>query len=311
MAGRCGAVLIAFFCLTLTAHAKSKQVVATLAPVVDMVSRLGGDRVTVHGLTPYGTHPHSDGPNPSDLKPIRSADLILMNGLGLDLKMEKLTQVMSKNGATILKLGDAAARPEEWIFSQNYSQSAGFPNPHLWLSVGYAMKYTELIRDALIKTDPKYKEVYLQNTKKYLATLNRLDQTIMKAMASLPEGANKLLTYHDAWVYFCARYHCNVVGVVQLPDLSEPHPSQSGALVHQIQRENLRAIFGSDVFPSLTLIQVGLWAGISSRFVLWDDTLPGVPGAAEHSYVGMMLKNVKTLVGALGGDPTILAHFKE
>jgi ABC-type Zn uptake system ZnuABC Zn-binding protein ZnuA len=77
-------------------------------------------------------------------------------------------------------------------------------------------------------------------------------------------------------------------------------------VIRQLKREKVPAIFGSEVFPSKVLDQIGREAGVRFVDTLRDDDLPGTPGDPEHSYIGMMLEDVRTMVTALGGNPEAL-----
>jgi ABC-type Zn uptake system ZnuABC Zn-binding protein ZnuA len=80
-------------------------------------------------------------------------------------------------------------------------------------------------------------------------------------------------------------------------------------VIRQLKQENLPAVFGSEVFPSKVLDQIAREAGVQFIATLRDDDLPGTPGSPQHSYVGMMLENVRTMVTALGGRSDALQRI--
>ena len=108
------------------------------------------------------------------------------------------------------------------------------------------------------------------------------------AFATVSPGERKLLTYHDAYAYFARDYGWTVVGAVQPSDFEEPTPKDVAALIDQVRGEKVKAIFGSEVFPSPVLAQIGKETGAQYVDVLRDDDLPGKPGAPEHSWIGLM-----------------------
>ena len=79
-------------------------------------------------------------------------------------------------------------------------------------------------------------------------------------------------------------------------------------LIDQLRREKVPAVFGSEVFPSKVLRKIASEAGVRYVTTLRDDVLPGAPGEAEHSYMGMMQHNVTTMLEALGGKPATFAN---
>ncbi len=125
-------------------------------------------------------------------------------------------------------------------------------------------------------------------------------------MATIPPSQRKLVTYHDSFAYFAPRYGMQVVGAVQPADFKEPSGPEVAAIIDQLRREHVPAIFGSEVFPSTVLDEIGREAGVHYVTTLRDDDLPGNPDEPQHTYVGMMLEDVRTMVLALGGRPTAL-----
>ena len=110
-----------------------------------------------------------------------------------------------------------------------------------------------------------------------------------------------MLTYHDSYAYFARRYGMTVIGAAQPSDFSEPSASEVAGLIDQIREEQIPAVFGSEVFPSDVLEQIASETGATYVDELRDDDPPGEPGSPEHTYVGMMLKNMSLMIPALGG----------
>jgi ABC-type Zn uptake system ZnuABC Zn-binding protein ZnuA len=118
------------------------------------------------------------------------------------------------------------------------------------------------------------------------------------------------VTYHDAYAYFADTYGWTVIAAIQPADFGEPSPSEVVELIRQIEAERVPAIFGSEVFPSPVLEQVGNETGAAYIDVLRDDDLPGEPGDPEHSWLGLMRFNFVTMTEALGGDASALRAFE-
>jgi len=299
-------ILSGFFSAPSPAAVKKLKVVTTVAPITNLVKNVGGSRINLRGIIPEGTDSHTFEPRPSDIALIAEADLVILNGLHLETPTEKLVEANGKPGVVMLKLGDNTITEQEWIFDFSFPKEQGDPNPHLWLNVPYTMKYVELIRDQLIALDPENKEFYAKNAETYLAKLQQLDKQIEAAIQSIPPQHRKLLTYHDSWAYFARRYGMTVIGAIQPASFSEPSPQEVAKLIDQLKGEKVPAIFGSEVFPSKVLDQIAREAGVKYVDTLRDDDLPGPVGSPEHTYVGMMLEDVKTMVAALGGNPESL-----
>lgn len=282
------------------------RVVSTVAPIANLVYNVGGNRIDLVQLIPDGIDSHTFEPRPSDVRWIAEADLFVLNGLDLETPTLRLIQANAKPGAQVLLLGDNAITREEWIFDRSFPASRGHPNPHLWLNVAYAQRYVELIRDKLVAMDPANADYYQSNAAQLIARLEQLDQAIIAAVQTVPPQNRRLLTYHDSWPYWARRYGFQVIGAIQPSDFAEPRPRDVAAIIEQIRREQVPALFGSEVYPSRVLEAIGRETGARYVDTLRDDDLPGPPGSPEHSYIGMMLANMRTMITALGGDASAL-----
>jgi ABC-type Zn uptake system ZnuABC Zn-binding protein ZnuA len=276
-------------------------VVTTVAPHADLVREIAGDRVDVLQLVPDGTDSHTFEPRPSDARYLQEADLIVLNGLHLETPTQQLADANKRPETPYLLLGDNTITPDEWVFDFSFPAAEGDPNPHLWLNALFARKYAELIATHLEQIDPQNAAYYQPRFATLAARMDTLDQAIYAAVQSVPENNRKLLTYHDSWAYFAQRYGMEVIGAIQPSDFSEPSPREVGALIDQVRLYNLPAIFGSEVYASRVLEVIGRETGAQYVSSLRDDDLPGAPGSASHTYLGMMVEDMRTMISALGG----------
>lgn len=296
-------IILSIFVGNKTVFAETKlKVVTTVSPITNIIYNIGGNKIDLHGIIPEGMDSHTFEPAPSDVKYIAEADLIILNGLHLEVPTEKLANTRAKKGAQILKLGDNTITKNEWLFDFSFPEDKGDPNPHLWLNVAYAMKYAELTRDKLIQMNPQNKKYYKNNADRFLKRLEQLDKAILTAVKSVPEKNRKLLTYHDSWAYFAKRYGMKVIGAIQPSDFVEPLPREIAAIIDQLKKENVPAIFGSEVYQSKIEEQIAREVKIKHITTLRDDDLPGKTGSKEHTYIGMMIYNMQNMMPALGGN---------
>jgi ABC-type Zn uptake system ZnuABC Zn-binding protein ZnuA len=277
------------------------KVVSTVSPITNIVQNVGGSRIELQGIIPPGTDSHTFEPSPGDAVKLAGADLIVVNGLSLEGSTIELARANLKQGARILELGPNTITRDEWIFDFSFPEENGDPNPHLWMNPMHAEHYAELVRDALSEMDASNADYYRQNAAAFKARLDQLDQAIMTTVATIPEQNRKLLTYHDSFAYFAPRYGFQVIGAIQPSDFAEPSPREVAALIDQIKETGVPAIFGSEVFPSTVLEQIGRETGVRYYDTLRDDDPPGEPGSRENTYVGMLQYDVSQLAQALGG----------
>ncbi|MCS7140952.1 MAG: metal ABC transporter substrate-binding protein [Candidatus Nitrosocaldus sp.] len=284
------------------------KVVTSVAPITNMVKNVGCEHIDLRGVVPDGVDSHTFEPTPSDVLVIQDADLVIINGLNLEVAFERIVNAARAdrggdvNSIQLLKLADNTITREEWIFDFSFPEEKGDPNPHLWLNVAYAIRYVELVRDKLIEMDGENASYYAGNAERYIAKLRALDEGIMKAVQTIPEQHRKLLTYHDSWAYFAKRYGMEVIGAVQPSDFGEPTPQEVSRIIEQIREEDVPAIFASEVFPSRVMEQIARESGVKIVETLADDVLPGRPGDPAHTYIGMMLENMRNMIVPLGGS---------
>jgi manganese/iron transport system substrate-binding protein len=290
---------------TLTGEPDKLDVATTVAPISSIARNIGGDRIRLRGIVPDATNSHTFEPAPSDAQTLAKADLIVVNGLHLEQPTLDLAEASKQADTPIRQLADSTISRDQWLFDFSFPESAGDPNPHLWMDPKYALRYAELMRDWFSEADPSNAAAYAANFKAYKARLDQLDALIRKGVASVPEKDRKLLTYHDSWAYWAREYGFTVIGAVQASDFSDPSPQEVARLIEQIRAEKVPAVFGSEVFPSPVLEQIARESGATFVDKLRDDEPPGSPGTPEHTYLGMMKSDMQVIVGSLGGDPKI------
>jgi ABC-type Zn uptake system ZnuABC Zn-binding protein ZnuA len=286
------------------------NVATTVAPISSIVRNVGGTRINLHGIVPDGSDSHTFEPAPSDAKLLSKADLVIVNGLHLEQPTVDLANANLKDGAQIYFLGENTITEDQWIYDFSFPKDKGDPNPHLWMNVPFAVNYAKLSQQWLAQRDAANADYYQHNLDRYLAVLTRLDDGILHAVQTIPEGNRKLLTYHDAYAYFAQHYGMTVIGAAQPSDFSEPSPQEVAALIDQIKREHVPAVFGSEVFPSPVLEQIAKEAGATYIDKMRDDEPPGNPGDPDHTYVGMMLMDMSLMIPALGGNIDALAGIE-
>jgi len=279
-------------------------VVTTLSPIRNIIENVGGDRVQVVGLVPEGTNSHTFEPAPSAARLLAAADLIIINGLNLELPTLELAQ--SNSDAAIVLLADSVITPDDYVFDFSFPEGDGDPNPHAWTDPSFAIRYAEVVRGALVNTDPDGEFYFDANLARFRQRANDLDARFTEATRTIPESNRGLLTYHDSFPYFAPRYGFEIIGAIEPSDFSEPSPQELGQLIEQIRDLGLPAIFGSEVFPSSVLDRISEEAGAVQIATLRDDDLPGEPGGPNNTYFAMMAENVRTIVESLGGDAAAL-----
>ncbi|MCH1447749.1 MAG: metal ABC transporter substrate-binding protein [Candidatus Nanopelagicales bacterium] len=277
-------------------------VATTVSPITSIVSRVGGACVDVRGIVPEGTNSHTFEPAPSVAALLSDADVVFINGLKLEDPTLAMAEANMADGAELVELGTVALPEEDYIFDFSFPEEDGKPNPHLWTDPTYAIVYADIVREVLSERDPECADQMQENFEAFAAQAEELAEAVRLDQQTVPAGGLKLVTYHDAYAYFAENFGWQVVGAVQPSDFADPTPSEVVTLIEQIRAEGVPTIFGSEVFPSNVLEEVGNETGVRYEQSLRDDDLPGTPGEENHSWLGLMQYNFATMIAGLGGD---------
>jgi len=266
------------------------RVVTTSTVFADLIRNAGGDRVAVTSLVPPGADVHTYQATPDDLRAASDAQLIVMNGLGLDDWLEG-TLVSASSDAPVLKLGEDLDGVELLP-----GEEAGEMNPHLWMDVANAQLYVARFADALEAADPQHVPEIEASAAAYGATLADLDAWVREQIATIPAPDRQFVMFHDALPYFARAYGLAIVGVAVEAPGQDPSAGEIAALIDAIRASGVKAIFSEDQFPTALIDQIALETGATVVADLYDDSLGDPP---VTSYEAVIRWDVEKLVEAL------------
>ena len=307
------------------AQVKALTAVASTTIIQDIAKNVAGDKLTVDFLVPTDGDVHQFQPSPADIKKIADADLVLVNGVGLEQFLDRLIAdsgtrakvITVTQGLPIQKFlsvgaranADSAAADNATILGISGSYQCGTPqlgadigecDPHMWQNVANVIAYTMNIRDAFIAADPVNTTSYNTNAGNYIAQLEKLDAALFAAIAVIPVANRILVTNHDAMGYFATRYGLQIAGVI-LPGGTtgqEPDPKAVADLINTIKAKHIKAVFLENVASDKLATQISGESGAVVIRSLYTDSL-GAPDSAGSTYLDMIRSNLKTLQDTL------------
>jgi ABC-type Zn uptake system ZnuABC Zn-binding protein ZnuA len=262
------------------------NVVATTTQVADFARQIGGDQVKVTGLIGVNVDPHEWEPTPVDLERIGSADVVVSNGLGIEPWLKSALSAAGGDARKVVSSDGVAARGDD---------------PHVWHDPANAEIMVKNIAVALEAVDPAGKDAYEERLGAYRSQLHQLDADIEAQVSKLP--SRKLVTDHDAFGYFVARYHFELIGSV-LPSFdtaAEPSAAAITDLANRIRSTGVKAIFAETTVPAKVAGALAKEAGVKvvdGPDALYGDAL-GPPGSGADTYLGMMRHNLNVIVSNL------------
>ena len=276
-------------------------ILTTFAPVHCFTANVAGDAADVSVLVPPNSGPHDYSFTPADIQKIAKADVLVINGAGLENWLQR--GIKGAGGKNLLVVDTSAGiqlitgldvRPLPGVRSEP-DPDAGGPNPHIWLSPINAIKQVETIRDALVSRDPANAGIYRANADTYVARLKDLDAQIRTATASLPN--KNLITFHDTFPYFARDYGFNVVATFEEFPGKEPSPRTIEVLRKTIATGNVSALFSEPQYSPKAMQVIGKEFKVP---VVQLDPMETSDGAKDF-YERVTRKNLDALVAAFHG----------
>lgn len=292
-----------------SAEAAPRQVVATFSVLGDMVKEVGGPDVHVATLVPPGGDAHVYQPKPGDAKAIARADLVVVNGLGMEGWIDRLIaasgykgriatasesvrpQTMADDDAADVEHADHDAKTDD-------SKPHIVTDPHAWQNVANGAIYIRNIATALGAMDPDHAPAYEARAKAYLAQLKELDAWVKAQIATVPPEKRRVITSHDAFGYFATAYGIGFLAPLGLSTEADPSAAHVGALIKQMRAEHIRALFIENMTDPRLVQQLAREAGAVVGGTLYSDSLSKAGGPAD-TYVKMFRHNVPAMVAAM------------
>jgi manganese/iron transport system substrate-binding protein len=267
------------------------NVVATTTVFADMVRNVGGSHVNVTSLVPKNGDVHTFEPRPSDVRAVATAQLLVMNGLGLDDWLVRTITNASKEGTPLVKL--AVDLPGIGLLP---GEEPGTQNPHLFMDPLYTEQYVDRIAAGLKQVDPANSATYDSNATAYKGTLKALDTWVREQVATIPRANRKLVTFHDAFPYYAREYGITIVGVAVDAPGQDPSAGYTAKLVDAIRAAGVKAIFSESQFPAKLVQQLASETGTKVVANLYDDAIGDPP---VTSYEEIIRWDTQQLVDAL------------
>ncbi len=267
------------------ASARPLKILTSFVPVYSLTANVAGDFATVENLLPANVDPHDYQLGPRDLAKLQSADVLVINGLGIeDWLLKVLKSTRRENPPVIVELADGLGT-NQLIFDADKAH----PNPHIWLDPQLAQHGVTNISNALQKADAANAAGYARNAAGCVADLERLDTEIKTAADKFSQ--HEIVTDHNAFAYFARRYGLKIVGVVQEVDEVPPSPRQLGRLESVIKAKGIKVLFTSPPAPSRECRPIAADLGLALAPL---NTLEIGPLKAA-TYEDEMRENLKTL----------------
>lgn len=270
------------------------NVVATTTQVGALTRAVAGDQVRLTVLLPSGADAHDFEPDPQDVKKVHDAKLVLRNGIGLDDWMNKTLDNAGGHARVVVVTEGVHLRKAA------SGDEAGEDDPHVWHDPENAAVMVDNIATALAAAAPSLASTFAANAQAYRARLENTDRQVRALIEAIPEQNRKVVTNHDAFGYFFARYGLEFVGAV-FPNSSKEGQASAkelAALSDLIKAEGVKAVFAEEEVDPKVARELAKDTGVQVVTGLYADSL-GPPGSGADTIDGMLLANARKISEAL------------
>lgn len=274
------------------------NVVATFSILGDFARNVGGDRVNVTTLVGPNGDTHVYTPSPADARTIANAQVVIVNGLGLEGWLPRLIGSASRKDKVRTVVATKGIKPLTVADDHHGHSHDHDADPHAWQSVANAKIYVANIRDGLIAADPAGADAYKTNAEAYLAQLDALDREVRAAVATIPPERRKVISSHSAFGYFADAYGISFLAPQGVSTDTEPSARDVAAIITQIKKQKIPAIFLENISDPRLMRRIAAETGAKVGETLYSDSLTEENGAAP-TYIAMVRHNIKALISAL------------
>ena len=288
---RLALALAALLLSALPGAAEKFKAVTTFTIIADMARNVAGDAAEVVSITRPGAEIHNYSPTPGDILAARDADLVLWNGLNLELWFERffrnlrgVPSAVVSDGVEPIGIGDGPY--------------AGKPNPHAWMSPTAAMTYVDNIRDAFVAHDPANAATYRANAEAYRAQIAAVAEPIRAELAALPPERRWLVTSEGAFSYLARDFGLRELYLWPINADQQGTPQQIRRVIDAMREHQVGVIFSESTISPEPARQVARETGARYGGVLYVDSLTGTDGPVP-TYIDLLRVTSQTIANGL------------
>ncbi|WP_404421436.1 metal ABC transporter solute-binding protein, Zn/Mn family [Nibricoccus sp. IMCC34717] len=289
--------------LALGVDLRALEVVTSNTLLFDLSRQVALPTDSVTSLVPPGVDPHGYSPTPSDIKRLYGAEVVVVNGLGLEPWLERISRdlpagrrlVVATDGIVPLQTGHSCGGEGH---DHDHDHDHGDADPHAWHDLKNTARYVANIRDGLAAANPEGTAQYAANAEALLARIHSLDTEARTRLGALPKASRRLVTSHDSFAYFGHAYGFEVIAIGGLRPDREPSARQLAALIDRVRELRVRAVFIESTSNPKVPRLLAAEAGVRVVTELYTDSL-GPEGTAAGTFLGMFRANLDTLEQSL------------
>jgi len=286
-------ILLLLFSLSLSSiNATEKnekiKIVTTFTVISDITKNITGDAAIVNSITKPGAEIHNYQPTPRDIIKAQEADLLIYNGMGLELWFEQFYDNLDDIPSVLATEGIEPMG----ITIGPYN---GKPNPHAWMAIDSAKFYIDNIMESLIKHDPKNKEIYIENAENYF---NKIQDTLAPFTTKVNNIDKKdrwLVTSEGAFSYLARDLGLNELFIWPINADQQGSPKQVKNVIDTINENGIKVIFSESTISPKPAQQIARETNIKYGGILYVDSLTDLDGPVP-TYLDLLSATYSTVI---------------
>lgn len=269
------------------------MVLTTFTVLKDMAENVAGDHLVVDSITKVGAEIHGYEPTPRDVAKASKADLIIDNGLNLEVWFAQFVESVDVDHVVVSDGVD--------IIDITEDEYAGKPNPHAWMSALNAQVYVDNIVEAFSELDPAHAEDFFANGEAYKRELQLVHDELVRGLEVLPEQRRALVTCEGAFSYMARDAGLTEKYIWPVNAEQQATPQQVTSAITFVNTRGVPAVFCESTVSDKAMKQVVRSTGASFGGVLYVDSLSEADGPVP-TYLDLLRHDAETIVAALTGS---------
>jgi len=289
--GMMGAAFVAACGFTPAAAQEKFKAVTTFTVIADIARNVAGDLAVVESITKPGAEIHNYQPTPGDIQRAQGAQLILWNGLNLELWFEKFFRNLRNVPSVVVSQGVEPMGISEGPYK-------GKPNPHAWMSPAAALIYVDNIRDAFARHDPKNAEAYKANAEAYKARIKAVIEPVKAELAAVPAEKRWLVSSEGAFSYLARDFELKELYLWPINADQQGTPQQVRKVIDAVRKNKITVVFSESTISEKPAQQVARETGANYGGVLYVDSLSEADGPVP-TYIDLLKVTADTIAKGL------------
>lgn len=272
------------------------EVYASIYPMYDFTSKIGGDKINLSTMVPSGTEPHDWEPTAMDITHLEEADVFIYNGAGMEHWVEDVSASLQNEKILLVEASQNIDFIQGHSHGHKHEKDTSH-DPHVWLDPLNAKIQMENIKNALVEADPSNADYYNANYEKYAAECDALDQEFKDALTPLTN--RDIIVSHEAYGYLCDTYGLHQIAIEGLSGDSDPDPARMAEIIDLAKEKNIKTIFFEEAVSSKVADTIAKETNAYTAVLSPIEGLTEEQKSSDADYFSVMRQNLDALKKAL------------